>query len=226
LATNDGQVVAGWVDYRDIRPNIYLSASYDQGQNWTTPQALLKPGEKSAGRPQLVAWGKQAAIAYEVYPTDKLDEGSLILRLLPIGDKANGIPGLPTTGQMTEQKRQSRLAQRVKSLMDARIAADYATVYDLFDFAYKATTTKKQYVDAVGVITYLSYAIGDIAITGNEATVTVKTKYEVKPTMIAFAPKPLSVPPTEAESPTGWVWVEDDWYLVYKPAFDAQILKY
>lgn len=226
LATVQGQIIAAWVDYRDIRPNIYLSASHDQGQSWSAPQALLKPGEKSSGRPQLVPWGDQAAIAYEVYPSDKLDEAELVVRSLPQGEMAKGIPGMPTTSQMAEPQRKSRLEERVKTLLDARVAADYATAYDIFDFAYKATTSKKQYVETVGVITYLGYSIGDMAITGNEATVTIKTKYEVKPTIIPFAPKPMTVPPTEVESPTGWVWVGEDWYLVYKPAFDKQVLKY
>ena len=40
LATPQGALLAAWVDYRDIRPNIYLSASYDQGHAWSAPQAL------------------------------------------------------------------------------------------------------------------------------------------------------------------------------------------
>ena len=69
LAVPKGPLLAAWVDYRDIRPNIYLSASFDQGQAWSAPQALLKPGELAAGWPKLIPWGNnQAAIGYDVYP--------------------------------------------------------------------------------------------------------------------------------------------------------------
>ncbi|MEO7952803.1 MAG: exo-alpha-sialidase, partial [Polaromonas sp.] len=121
LATSQGALLATWVDYRDIRTNIYVAASYDQGQVWSAPQALLKPGEVAAGWPQLVPWGGHAAIAYEIYPTDRVMEGKLVLRLLAGQDGAGGLAGMASPSPMSEADRKAKLEQRVKLLWDSRV---------------------------------------------------------------------------------------------------------
>lgn len=226
IATSQGAVLATWVDYRDIRTNIYLSASYDQGQSWSAPQALLKPGEVAAGWPQLVKWGEQVALAYEIYPTDKIMEGKLVIRLLSSGDASAGLSGMPTPLQVNEAARKEQLEKRVKALWDARVSGNYAKAYDIFDFAYKATVPQKNYLENVGVITYLNFTVDDMIITGNEASVKTKIKYEVKPTMMMNTGKPITVPPVEVDSPSTWVWVANDWFLVYAPSFDPPQLSY
>jgi len=227
LASGQGPLFAAWVDYRDIRPNIYLSASYDQGQAWSAPQALLKPGALSAGWPQLLAWGDQAAIAYETYPTDVVKDGKFVLRLLPVGkDGAQGLSGLPGVTQISEAERKARLEQRVKSLWESRVADNYEPTYEMFDFAFKASTPKKLYLDNVGVITYLSFSVEDVSITGNEANVKMKLKYEVKPTFLPSTGKKVSLAPVDVEVTNPWVWVENDWYMVFAPSYEPPQLKY
>ena len=226
LATPQGSVLASWVDFRDIRPNVYLSSSSDQGQAWSAPQALLKPGEVSAGWPQLLPWRDQVAIGYELYPTDRPADGKFVVRLLEDADSAKGLAGLPAPAALSEADRKARLEQRVKTMWDQRVAGNYEPTYDMFDFAYKAATPKKYYVDSVGVITYLSYAVGDIAIAGNEASVKMKLRYEVKPTVLPSTGKKITLPAADVESPTTWVWVANDWYMVYSPSFEPPQLKY
>lgn len=226
LATSQGALLTTWVDSRDIRTNIYLAASFDQGEAWSAPQALLRPGEVAAGWPQLISWAGHAAIAYEIYPTDRVMDGKLVLKLLPGQDSTGGLAGMASPSTMSEGDRKAKLEQRVKMLWDSRIAGDYAKAYDVFDFAYKAATPKKNYLDNSGVITYLSYSLGDMAVTGNEASVNMKIKYEVKSTMMPSSGKPIVVPPVEVDSPSTWVWVGNDWYLVYTPSFEPPMLKY
>ena len=226
LATSQGGLLTTWVDYRDIRPNIYLSASNDQGQTWSAPQALLKPGEVSAGWPQLVPWRNQVAIAYEVYPTELVMNGKLVLRLLAVGDASKGLVGMARAPQVNEADRKVKLEKRVKALWESRVAGDYDKAYEIFDFAYKTATSKKAYLDNVGVITYLSYFVEDMVITGNEASVKMKVKYEVKPTIMLSTGKPITVPAVEVQSPSTWVWVSSEWYLVYAPSFEPPLLKY
>jgi hypothetical protein len=227
LATTQGPLIAAWVDYRDIRPNIYLSASYDQGQAWSAPQALLEPGKLSAGWPRLIPWRDQAAIAYEIYPTDRVMDGKFVVRLLPAGNGAKGLPGLPGQSQISEDERKARLEQRVKSLWETRVAGNYEPTYDMFDFAYKAAIPKKNYLDTVGVITFLSFSVDDISIKGNEASVKMKIKYEVKPTMLPIAGgKTITVAPVEVDATNTWVWVDNDWYMVFAPSYEPPQLKY
>lgn len=222
----NGTVVAAWADYRDIRPNIYLSSSHDGGATWQSPRALLKQGEQFAFWPQFVRWGEKLALGYETYPSDLQTKGNYTLQLLEVGDQAQGILGLQASPTVSEAQRKERLERRIHALWTARVGGDYEIAYDIFDFAYKAVTPKKFYVDNVGVIQYLEYSLGDIGISGNEATVAMKVKYEVKPVVIPQTGKPIAMPATDSDVPTKWVWVGNDWYLVYTPSFDPPMLKY
>lgn len=225
LALPLGPVLAAWVDYRDIRPNIYLSASFDQGQTWSAPQALLNPGEVSTGWPRLMPWRDQVAIAYDAYPNDRARDGKFVLRLIPIDKSATALADLVKPSQVSEAERKAKLEQRVKTLWANRVAGDYERAYDLFDFAYRAATTKKNYLDNVGVIDYQAFSLEDIAITGNEAVVKMKIKYEIKSTMMPNG-RTIKVAPVEVEAANSWVWVGNDWYMVYSPSFDQPNLKY
>ncbi len=227
LAQDAGPVVTAWVDYRDIRPNIYLSASFDKGQSWSVPQALLMPGQLSAGWPQLLPWGNKVAIAYEIYPADKATEGKFIVRQLDLGGtNAKAFNALPQPEPITESERKARLQQRIQELWTARVAGNYDKAYDYFDFAYRAAVPKQHYTVNAGVINYLGFNVDNMDLTGNEASVNMKVKYEIKPMIVPFTGKPLEVKPMDVDLPTKWVWVGTDWFLVYAPAFDQQALKY
>lgn len=226
LENAQGALVSAWVDYRDIRPNIYLATSYDQGATWSAPQALLKPGTVSAGWPQLIEVNGKTVITYETYPNERVADGSFHVRELPVGEGPVAMAGISAFPTISEAERTAKLTERIHALWTYRLAANYDQAYDMFDFAYKAATPKKLYVDNAGVITYLTYSVDEIKISGNEANVNMKIKYEVKPTILPTTGKPISVPPVDVESPTRWVWVANDWYLVYTPSFDPPALKY
>jgi hypothetical protein len=95
----------------------------------------------------------------------------------------------------------------------------------MFDFAYRAVVTEKNYISNVGVMTYLSYEKPDIVVNGNEATVTTKINYEVQPNTLPNG-RVIKLPPTDAETVSTWVWVDDNWYLVFKPTPGEPTLKY
>lgn len=224
--TGQGAVVAAWVDYRDIRPNIYMAASFDQGATWTEPKPLQQPGMVAVGWPQLQPYRDGALIAYELYPADRANEGKFVVDALSINaqEKTFGVSGW--TARKTEEQRKARLEERIKALWNARISNDYETAFDMFDFAFRAVTPKQHYLNSVGVITYYSATLDKLQIEGNEAAVDMKVRYEVKPVTLPSTGKPISIEPFDTELPNTWVWVGDDWYLVYKPSFDPPMLKY
>nr|WP_315488464.1 sialidase family protein [uncultured Rhodoferax sp.] len=226
LANSTGQLIAAWTDFRDIRSNIYLSTSKDRGQTWASAKPLLVPGEVAAGWPKLIPWQDDVAIAYETYPTDVATNGKFHVRQLPATPDGNTLLGIAETVELSESTRRARLDARVKLLWENRVASTYEPIYDLFDFAYKAATPKKNYLDNVGVITYLAYKVDTVTVEGNIATVNMKLKYEVKPTTNPFTGKQITVPAVDVETPTKWVWVANDWYLVYTPSFEPPVLRY
>ena len=225
LAAPKGYLLAAWVDYRDIRPNIYLSASFDQGRAWTAPQPLLNPGEVSAGLPRLMTWGDQVALGYEVYPTVNELEGQFVLRRIALEDGAKALPELAKLPSINEAERKAKLEKRVKALWENRVAGNYEPTYDMFDFAYKASTPAKSYLENVGVITYQAFSIEELTVHGNEASAKMKVKYEVKSTPMLNG-RTIKLAPVEVEAANTWVWVGNDWYLVYSPSFGQPNLKY
>jgi hypothetical protein len=227
VAPAKGPLAVAWLDYRDIRPNVYYSTSSDQGKTWSPPRALLKPGEVSAGLPRLLPWGDQAAVAYEIYPKDLIvSEGSFVLRLLPLELTADA-SFYPTEGKIAnEAERKNRLKQRIKTMWDHRIAGNYRAGYEFFDFAFKAANPEQVYVNSVGLLTYIKYSQGDISIAGNEATVKMKLHYKVDKFTMPTGKEIKAMPPTESDAEHTWVWVNDDWYFVYKPVSGESTLRY
>lgn len=224
-AAEKGSLVAAWVDYRDIRPNIYVSASFDQGQAWTAPQAVLKPGEVSVGWPQIMPWGDQIAVGYETYVNDQEKKGKFVLRLIPLNESAKKLPEFGVWPAFSDAERKAKLDERVKMLWDNRVAGNYQPTYEVFDFAYKKATPEKDYLNGVGNITYQSYSVGDVSITGNEAIVKMKIKFEVKPTVLPSG-RSVTIASNEVDATNTWVWVGNNWHLVYSPSFGQPNLSY
>ncbi len=152
-------------------------------------------------------------------------DGKFVLKLMPLGDVAKALPGFAAQPQVSDAERKSRLEQRVKALWDYRAADNYEPTYEMFDFAFKAVNPKQSYLNGTGLITYQRFSVEDIAIQGNEAHVKMKIKYEVKPTPLPSG-KLLKMEPTEAEATNIWVWVGNEWYMVYNPAYGQALLKY
>jgi len=225
MVSSRGVIWTAWVDYRDIRPNIYLSYSLDNGVMWSHPKSLMQPGAVSAGFPRFYRWGKDVALGYEVYPADRQLEGSFILTKLSVGEDAQVVPALFGPAALTDAERKAKLEQRINALWKARVNGDYDFAYDVFDFAYKAVVAKKTYVGDAGAITYQSFNVEDVAVAGPEATVKMKTKYEIKPTYLPSG-KPIKLEPIEVELTNTWVWVGNDWYLMYTPAYGQPHLRY
>lgn len=224
-AASTGLLTAAWVDYRDIKPNIYISTSFDQGNVWSAPQAVLKPGEVSAGWPQLMPWLDRVAIGYEVYPADQIKSGKFVLRLIPSNEATKTLSQFGSWPAFGEAERKAKLEERVKTLWDNRVAGNYQPTYEVFDFAFKAFTPEKDYLNSVGLITYQSFSVNDISISGNEAVVKMKIKYEVKPTPLPSG-KILKAAPVEVDAANTWVWVGNNWHLVYSPSFGQPNLSY
>lgn len=225
VALPSGVLVASWTDYRDIRPNIYLAASFDAGVNWTPPQPVLAPGRLAAGRARPLAWGEALVLAYEEYPNDLPMQGRFVLRELPLDLRAARFGDFGHPPPPSEEARRARLEARVQALWSARVAGDYEPTYDMFDFAFKAARPKSNYLESVGVITYHGFQTEGVDIQGNEAKVKMKIKYEMKPTMLPTG-REVKVLPVEVEVTNTWVWVGDDWYLKFEPAVGEPLLKY
>lgn len=220
----DGVLVASWVDRRDIRPNIYLSTSFNQGQTWTKPQPVSTPGAENLNTPRLWNLSSGLWLSYDKYLDDNpATTLSLIQKLHIVPDK--GIDNLADLGkEFSDSERERMLRERVNAFWGHRISANWEATWDYFDYAFKATATKDSYVRNLGIITYYKADIEKIAILDNFATVEMKVEYEVKP--FPLFGKTISAPTKEFEVRNQWVWIKDNWYFIYKSPVGESPLKF
>jgi len=223
VATADGTLIASWNDYRDIRPNIYLSASFDQGKSWSAPQALKIPGTEYVDFARVRPLSKGVLLSYQSHPTDTKPEGVNVLQMLEL-EPGVGFKNLPKAKVVADDVREKMLKERVESFWKHRIAQEWDATWDYFDYAFKNANPKDNYVRTMGVLTYYKADLVDVAILDNFARVNMKVNYEVKP--IPVGGKVVKMPPSDHEVSNEWIWINDNWYIVYAPAVGERFLKY
>jgi hypothetical protein len=224
-AFDKGAVVLAWLDYRDIRPNVYLSLSTNQGETWSTPKPFSNPGLSNLGYPRLVPWNHSVALAYEEYPSDNVLGGSFILA--PTGIKADSqqLPDFVSAPAFTAEQKEKMLVNRIHELWKYRIAGNYEPTYKFFDFAMRRFMSEKEFLDKSGNINFFSYELVGHKIEGNVADVDQKVTYDSKPIVMPNG-KTAQIDKVTAEVKNTWVWVGDNWYLVYAPSFGKPLLTY
>jgi len=224
-AFDQGPVVAAWVDYRDIRPNIYVSLTSDQGRTWSKPEPIGAPGLKNLGLPRLVNTGSSLALSMETFPSDRPLAGSFSLIDLGVTQNSKALPVYTKPKIYSEEQKKKLLTERVNELWKLRMAGDYDKTYDFFDFQFRAFMPKKDFVEKSGNINYYNYEIVKTTIVGNVADVEQKVTYDSKPILLPNGKK-VEVKKSTQEVKGTWVWVGDNWYLVYAPSFGRPYLYY
>ncbi len=105
-----------------------------------------------------------------------------------------------------------------------RTEENFDATYGYFDPAYRSTTSHKSFSSFQGNLRFQSYQIDKLEILGNIARVSVKTKFEVLPTELMG--KQFSQPPTDAFMTNEWVWMHDEWFMVYQSPLGNRALEY
>lgn len=221
--TGSGAAVITWTDFRNIRPNIYLSASFDHGKSWTAPQDVEQPGEYSSLFSDLTPRKNSVLLTYERFTADDRKTRQALVRDIKLDEKT-GFSGLPEPKVKSAADKEAMLKDRVNTFWKLRTDGDFAKTYAYFDPAFKNATPEKEFNKYQGNFIYHSAKTEKIDIQGNVAEVTVKVNYEVKPTFIAG--QEVKIPPTTADIKTPWVWIYDNWYQVYQPPMGDPYLQY
>ncbi len=81
---------------------------------------------------------------------------------------------------------------------------------------FRARVNSMQFAARLGQINYLQFELPKQAITIQEtrAKVSIKVTFEAKQFQLGTEMK--SIPPTEQVFEEEWVWVDEDWYKIYK----------
>lgn len=224
IALANGTLVACWLDFRDIRPNVYLSASFDQGAAWTKPQDVQPQGKYSDMFPKLIADRNRVWLLYQYYKSDAHKDRRIVIQKLRLRPPA-GFSDLPEPEHVDLNQRKHLLENRINEFWQARENKNYEKNYGIFDPAFRSMTSKKDFVDHQGNIVYHKFKLNSIEIKGNVATVKMDINYSTLPVTVLGYKAPAR-PPMDFEITNSWVWIYNNWFMVYKPTIGDQPLVY
>ena len=120
--------------------------------------------------------------------------------------------------------RKERLLQRVKDYYDLRVADKRKDDYPFYDPFFRSRVTLKGFESSLIDVKFLSYQIGDVAITENIAKVPVEIEFEIPETVIAG--QKIAVPRKKDSWVDDWIWIDNDWFKVYKLQLNATYIPF
>lgn len=212
---DDGSVLAVWVDMRYLRPVIAANYSRDGGKTWLEKDIVLaaKKGLFQFFPTVAYAGGGKYNIAW--LETANRTDSSSVLGLTEYR------PGWP--GVSMPQPDVARLKARVDTFWSLREEAKWDQVYDLMDPYFREGHTRNAYAKSQGSVKYYGHRlVGEPEINGSKASVRVAYDSEVPELMLQG--KKISVPRTEVEIPQEWIWMDEEWYQVFRDLFGGSAL--
>lgn len=220
----DGVVAAVWEDYRNIRPNIYLSATRDGGKAWSVPVSLEVAGRYASVFPSIVSDGKRHVAAFSRHMDERRTKVEYVA--VNLGLNAQGeIAGVQhETQKLSVAEKEARLKERVNAFWNLRVQNKHVETYDFFDPLYRSKVPREIYATMQGNVTFYSFSLDLMKIQDNVAAVSVKNNFEVKEMFVQG--QKFSQPRRDGETITEWAWIYDDWYIVYKNVFGDREVDY
>ncbi len=208
-ADDKGRILVAWHDRRGFRDEVYFNYSQDGGKTWLTQDLQFTgPGVKHMQHPRLTPDGQGGFRAVAVgYDSDKREQGKSYLFSI--------VPGKPWPAAAGKPADQERLRERVAKFWSDRTRADWGGNYDLMDPFYRSLTGRDYYVTNQFKTIYHGFEIKDIKLSDNSAQVTIKYTLEI-PEMFLQSGQKVRVPKREEEIQEEWIWVDNDWYRVFK----------
>lgn len=213
-----GNALAAWVDYRYFRPVIMGRTSLDGGLTWNSEKILSNgQAERIEQLPMVMGKDKGFWLSYLQYDNELQTQGYAIVKQIDVDDVSPGLS--PTAADMT------KLESRVMEWWDSRIVADWGKSYDLMDPFMRVRTEKPKYVSSQGSVKYYAAKVVKTEkLSERRARVTVKFTSEV-PKLEIYG-RTISVPKKEEETTQEWIWVDGDWFFLFKDMYGKNFLDY
>lgn len=213
---DDDSVMVTWVDMRYARPVVAGNYSANGGKTWLADNVVLAatkgkhhmfPSMAYVGRGKYrIIWQESAV---RTTPTTQI--GSV-----EYGPSAKGVD-MPKPDM-------ERLKQRVNAFWSLRQEDNkWDQIYDYMDPFFREASSRKGYVRSQGLVKYYEHQIsGEPKLNGIYAFVPLKYVSEVPEAMV-FG-KQLSVPKQEVEIEHEWMWIDGDWYQVFRDIKNGSFL--
>lgn len=214
-----GGVLAVWQDLRNIRPTLYLNRSTDGGKTWLKEDLLIaSEGVRTSMHPLVLADPEGGFwLLWTGYGEGdfQMEKGAIYL--------ARNVQGSRIPEEQRADRQVARLRERVAKFWSDRLVSDWGGNYDLMDPFLRERMTREAYISQQFKTIYHAFEIKDLKIEENTAHVAIRYTAEV-PEIISMGRK-FSAPKREEEITEEWIWVDGDWYRVYKDIMGGGFLQ-
>lgn len=232
MGAQPGTVIMAWEDWRDIRPNIYISYSQDFGVTWEPALPLGRPGVWNLGldplsKILLVGQDDRFRLVAKQYNDDSLkDDQDYVLYTFNWNDLQRSAEAFKISAIQKERASEAHLRERVAMYWQSMQDKQYETSYALMDPFFRSKRDLITYLSDKGKILYHHYQIGAFARQGNVAKIQVEIETSV-PEFTAPSGKKISQPKRTISLVQTWVFVNEDWFLEYYDAVaEATLTRY
>lgn len=209
----DGISLAAWTDYRNILPEIYVATSRDNGASWSEAQNIGINGEDSMFTPTLVNDKDVITLGYQAHINNNSKQLVYVTKQMQV-DASGKLIGLPKQTQYSESQRAELLKSRIMALWAFRAEANFPPTYSFFDPAFRSAIPQDLFNKSQAQIAYKDVKWIGADIKGNVANAKVSLKLKVMPMEING--KKIDLQEQNTEVKADWLWIKDNWYLLYK----------
>lgn len=214
---SDGTAVVVWQDWRDIRSNVYASASADGGRSWSPALPLAAPGAANLGfDPGASAIRWRAGRFHVAAARSRGDE--LALRdvvLFSFSAEQLRDPRSAVASEAPAPRDDERLRGRIAAYWEAKREGDPASAYPLLDPFFRSQRSAEDYARQTGRIRYHAYRIREIRFPA-ERVARVRLSVEASLPELEVVPGATVSRPAERYDVTeDWVFVDGDWFREY-----------
>lgn len=215
---SNGAVLVVWQDQRYFRASINANISKDNGRTWPKEDFSVndKAGVVFALYPRVASLGSSFSIGWTEFDTTLFNTGRTVNRLVGASLK------LPGAGAIAPNE--ERLKQRFTAYWNSRIQADLSKTYTFMDPMFRDRNKKEAYIANQATFTYFSANPESFVVTGNRGKVALSYEFELPEVMLGG--KMIKVPRTTEKTVQDWIWIDGDWYLVYKNIMGKDLLVY
>lgn len=221
-AGDNGLVAAVWVDWREIRPAIYLNYSLDNGVTWQEADRRLSPPGAYDLSPVQKTLGIEGSTLYVLgarFQSDSLWKRELDIFHLPVAELASLPPA-----QTADGDDEKVLRARADDVWQALESERYEDLYAIYDPFFRVRNSLPDFLSHMGKIKYHSHEVKNVHIAGNIAQVETEVVYSVPRMMVGD--KSFERPKTKMLAKDTWVRVGGEWYREYSSDMIGKFTRY
>lgn len=219
LGSEPGAVMLAWEDWRDIRPNVYVSYSRDYGATWEPALPLGRPGVWNLGldlQPHSMVGRKDrfSLIAKQYKDDTLLENMDYVLYAFTWDEVKRNAAEFKISELQKTRATEARLRERVTQYWQAMQDGQYETTYAIMDPFYRSRRDLKAHLSNKGKVKYHRFQVGPIVRKGNLSRVQIESETSV-PEFALSTGKTISQPVKTITFWQTWIFVNDDWHLEY-----------